>query len=101
MRVPFSSKLRRFKRFDDPTGNKSAVLLAEVVRYVGVMRTRYLAGQVDERGQPEIRDQFWPNTRSCLRNSQQCAMKHEKKYSFKVDNDAMEATITGRTDHVI
>lgn len=101
MRVPFSSELRRFKRFDDPTGNKSAVLLAEVVRYVGVMRTRYLAGQVDERGQPEIRDQFWPNTRSCLRNSQQCAMKHEKEYSFKVDNDAMEAIITGKTDHVI
>lgn len=103
LRVSFSSELPRFKRFDDPTGNKSVVLLAEVVRYVGVMRTRYLAGQVDELVyvQPEIRDQFWPNIRSCLRNSQQCTMTGEKDYSFMVDNDAMEAIITGKTDHVI
>jgi hypothetical protein len=67
------------------------------------MRTRYLEGNVQEVTyvQPEIRDQFWPNTRSCLRNDQLYEFKSEKKYNLKVESQEIEANISGKTDHVI
>lgn len=99
-RVPLKSVLSNFKRFD-PSSNKANLLLAEVKRYVNFMRTKYLAGEVKELDhvQPEIRGNFWDNTRSCLRN--EFHMINEEKYSFTVDDEDTEANIIGKTDHVL
>ena len=87
----------------DPPGNKSKVLLAEVKRYVGVMRRNYIEGKIGELDfvQPEIRDHFWPNTQSCMRYDKKCVMKCEKDFTLVVNNEKMEATVRGRTDHTI
>ena len=99
--VPFASESLRFKRFDQP--DKSVMLLDEVRRYVGVMRTNYLEGKVKEVDyvQPEIRDNFWPNTRSCLSQQFQYEMIDEVEFSITASDDAIEAKIGGITDHVI
>jgi hypothetical protein len=61
LEVPFDSELLRFKRFQLPFDGAAALLLIEVVRYIGVMRDRYLEGNIDECKfvQQEITSQFW------------------------------------------
>ena len=63
--TPLVSEMCSLKRFDPP-GKKAELLLAEVKRYVCVMRDKCLAGYVKEvdHVQPEIGNQFWQNTRS-------------------------------------
>ena len=101
LEVPFLSELPRLKRFD--ACEKSDVLLNEVRRFVGVMRTKYLAGEVKEVDniQPEIRDNFWPNTQSCLSSRFEYEMINEKVFSISAFDDCMEAKIEGKTGHVI
>ena len=90
------------KRFDPP-GKKAELLLAEVKRYVRVMRDKCLAGYVKkvEHVQPEIKNLFWQNTRSLLRQSEECEMVHERTYFFTAENATRIADIKGKTDHAI
>jgi hypothetical protein len=56
------SELSRLKHFN-PLENKATLLLAEVKKYIGQIQNKYLAGRKEvEYMQPEIRDNFWPNT---------------------------------------
>ena len=98
--VPLKSVLSNFKRFES-SGDKAIVLRTEVRRYVNLMRTKYLAGEVKELDhvQPEIQNNFWINTQSCLRN--EFEMISEEMYFFKVGDEDTEVDITGKTDHVI
>jgi hypothetical protein len=102
MQVPFESELLLFKRFQLPFDG-AAVLLNEVVRYISVMRNRYLEGKIDECKyvQQEITSKFWENTKSCLVYQEKYEIKRERKYSFSVDNADMDVTINGVTDRVI
>lgn len=101
LEVPFLSELPYLKRFDTP--DKFIVLLDEVRRFVGVMRTKYLAGEVKEVEyvKPEIRDIFWLNTQSCLSSQFNYEMIDEKHFIVAALDDIMSTKVEGKTDHVI
>jgi hypothetical protein len=101
--VPLESELSRLKRFNPPE-NKANLLLAEVKKYIGQIQNKYLTGKRKEveHMQPEIRDNFWPNTRSFLRNQQNYEMINEKEYTFtKYDDDDEGVEVKGKIDHTI
>lgn len=65
------------------------------------MRDKYVKNKRGElhHVQPEIRNNFWQNTRGLFRNS--FKLISEEAYAFTVDDQATEAYISGKTDHVI
>ena len=101
MRVPLESELPHLKRF----GDKAALLFAEVKSFIGRIRRIALApGKHNKLGemQPEIRENFWPNTRALLHNNEKYAFMNEKPYNFTAhDSDGESLRIKEAIDHTI
>jgi hypothetical protein len=95
---PFDAEFPRFKRFGDD-GSKARLLKKEVLRYSQQMRKYYLSNEVREDVvQAEITNNFWLNTKSCF-SDEPHEMFHEVPYSFKLSDDRISATISGKVDH--
>jgi len=48
-----------------------------------------------------LADHFWPNNRSCMWYDKKCVMVNERDFTLDVQNEKVEATIKGKTDHTI
>jgi len=95
---PFNAEFQIFKRFGDD-GSKARLLKKEILRYSKQMRNNYLSKKLRENlVQIEVREQFWPNTKSCF-SDEPHEMVHEVPYSLKVSDEYLSATVKGKLDH--
>jgi hypothetical protein len=101
LKVDLNRVMLRLSSYDLPA--KTETFFKEVVRYSGVMCTHLLNGRKDEKiiVQPEIRTNFWENTRLCLNCNNLVELVDERAYSITVEDEADKTEINGKTDHTI
>lgn len=82
---------------------KSEKLFNEIRRYSTVMQRRLSLMQLAEKTyvQDEVKDVFWPNTRSVLRCNADVELVNERRFTVVLEDDYDRSTITGVTDHTI